>query len=128
VVAWISFNSAKMKEVFYSDIHEEKEYNSWFSVDFGKKVFVPKGATCHVSVRSSNIYQLIPSTHIKDNIDKAVKYAEFSQIGFNLYERKNKGDTNYIEKSWNKEGDNVFNIKSLSVVPVDETCCLDDME
>jgi len=43
------------KKVFNSDITGKKEFNSWFYVDFGEKVFVPKGAECTIEVQSSNV-------------------------------------------------------------------------
>jgi len=113
---------------FYSEIIRKNDYNSWFYVDFGKKVFVPKGAKCMLSVRSSNVYQLIPFAHIKENIDKAVKCKEISELNVNLIERELKGDEKFTRKSFEKDGDNLFCIKSVSVIPVNKQGCLDNIE
>jgi len=123
VIVYITSKGGKVQIVFNSHITSKKEYNSWFYVDFKKKVFVPKEAECTVSVKSSNVYQLIPFAHIKENIDTVVKCAEISELNFNLFERENKGDKKYTEKSLEKDADYLFCIKSLTVVPVDEQGC-----
>jgi len=122
VIVWVTQKGTQRKEVevFKSEIKSKKEYNSWFYVDFENKVFVPKGATFWVEVRSANVYQLIPQTHIKENIAKAEKCAAFSEFEFNFFERIHRKDKEYTVKSWEIDGDCLFCIKSLSVVPVDE--------
>jgi len=112
------------RRVFTSLIESRKECNSWFYVDFGTKVFVPKGAVCKVEVHSDNFYQLIPFAHIKENIDKAAKCAAFSHFEFVFFEKSYK---QYQLKPLEENVDYFFCIKSLSVVPVDEKGCLDTL-
>jgi len=120
VSVFITLKGAESRNVFFTTIQSKQEYNSWFSVDFGKKVFVPKGAKFELVVRSANVYQLIPFSILKKNVDNAEKYAAFSEFGFCFFVREHKGDEKYTPMSLEKDGNCFFSIKSLSVVPVDE--------
>jgi len=124
VNVFITLKGAKTKNIFHSEIKSKNEFNSWFYVDFGMTVFVPKGADFSIDVRSSNVYQLVPFAHIKQNIDKAEKCAEFSKFKFNYYEQEKRGDEIFPKKCLEMDVDHFFSIKSLSVVPVDEQGCL----
>jgi len=117
VIVEINFKD-DFEEVFSAKITSKKEYNSWFYVDFGDKVFVPKGAKFLVQVQSSNVYQLIPYTHIIDNIYRAKKCGEFSWFCFYFYEQNNSNASTI--KSLEKDGNCFFCLKSLSLIPVDE--------
>jgi len=108
----------KIKEVFHSRIRSEKKFNSWFSVDFGREVFVAKGAICLVDVSSTNVY-----AHIRENIEKAQKCAAFSQFEFIFYGKNHISDTDYVYRSSEMDRNYFFSIKSLSVVPIDEQEC-----
>jgi len=129
VIVGINLKSGEKKCEFYSKIESKKRYNSWFYVDFGKKVFVPKGTKCVVEVRSTkNIYQLIPFAHIRENIEKAEKCEAFSQFEILLLEQEQlDNNTNGVRKSLEVDGKQLFCMKSLSVVPVDEQGYLDNM-
>jgi len=120
VNVFITVKGASQQNVFRTEINSMKEFNSWFNVDFGESVFVPKGAKCIVEVKSSNTYQLVPYTHIKENIEKAKKCAEVSQFELGFIEIEKKYDTRGITKCLEKDGDFLFCMKSLSVVPVDD--------
>jgi len=106
------------EEVFRAKITSKKEYNSWFYVDFGESVFVPKGATYRVEVYSNDAYQLIPFAHIAENIENAKKCGAFSAFSFQFWEQNNRKD--FTEKSLENNGNCFFCLKSLSLVPVDE--------
>jgi len=125
VAVFVTLKGGEENNVFNAEVKGKKEYNSWFSVDFGKEVFVPKGAECAIDVRSANVYQFIPFPHIKENIDKAEKCAEFSEIAVNFFEQEQRGDKTFTPKSLEKDGEYFFCVKRLSIVPVDEQGCLD---
>jgi len=125
---YVTPKGGEEKKVFNLDITSKKEFNSWFYVNFGENVFVPKGAECTVEVQSSNVYQLIPFAHIKENIEKAKNREEFSEFKFELHESEEEefeGEYNWNYKPLETDGDFLFCIKSLTVVPVDEKGFLD---
>jgi len=124
VSAWITLKGADTaEEVLRLRIRSKKKYNSWFYVNFEKKVFVPKGATCRISVRSTNTYQFIPFDRISDYVNKAEKFAAFSKFEFQFLEEID--NLEFYHKSLEEDGDHYFCVKSLSVVPLDEHGCLD---
>jgi len=127
VAVHVTFKGGDGRNVFYTQIKSKKDYNYWFYIDFEKKVFVPKGAKCTVSVRSSNVYQLIPFAHITENTAKAKERSEFSEFKFNLFERKNRSSKKYTHKSLEKDADYLFCIKSLSLASVDEEGRVENM-
>jgi len=127
VVVYVTFKGGDGRNVFETQIKSKKDYNSWFYIDFEKKVFMPKGAKCHVNVRSSNVYQLIPFAHITENTAKARERAEFSLFEFNLFEREKRSSNKYTRKSLEKDADYLFCIKSLSVASVDEVGRVENM-
>jgi len=100
--------------VFRSKINSKKKFNAWFYVDFGEKVFVPKGATCRVSIHSKNIYLPVDFPCIRKSVDEAKSCAAFSQFDVFFYEL-------VFEEKVTKERyvamhkDLSFSIKSLSV-------------
>jgi len=120
VSVFITLKGGKVKKVVDAEVKSKMKYNLWFYFKFKKTVFVPKGAKCSVSVRSSNVYQLIPISHIRGNIRKAKERSEFSEFKFYLFEREKKTDKESTPKSLENDGDHLVCIKSLSVVPVDE--------
>jgi len=108
-------NSNKTSNLFGSKINSKKKFNSWFYVDFQKKVSVPEGAKCLIDVYTRNSYQLIPFAHIQDNLEQAKKCAAFSKFDIFLYELEKEEDKKYTQKSFQKEVDYFFCIKSLVI-------------
>jgi len=128
VTVYITLEDGGTENVFHSKIDEDMEYNSWFYVHFENTVFLPKGAECAIDIRSSNFYQRIPFAHIRENIEKAEKCAEFAEFDLNLFEWIGFDYYNEeicAERSLEHDGDYLFCLKSLSVVPVDEKERLD---
>jgi len=119
VLVVVALKGDEPKTVFHSKVKSKKEYNSWFYVDFGDKVFVPKGAECIILVQSSNAYQLIPFAHIKENIEKVEKCAEFSYFQILFFEQEQEGEKKFRRQPLEKNADYFFSVKSLSVTPVD---------
>jgi len=123
VALYVTPKGAEENVVFYLEIKSMKKYNSWFSVDFGKKVLMPKEAKCRVEVRLAKVYQLISPTHITENIEKAAKCEEFTEFKLSLFEREYGSHKKFKTKCLKKNGGHLFCIKSLSVFPAHEQGC-----
>jgi len=117
VTVFTDFEDASInnKTEYFSHNERLKKFNSWFYIDFGDKVFVPKGANCVIQVRSSNVYQLIPFTHIRENMDKVRECEAFSVFGINFFEQEQKDEElNLTDKSLEEGGKHFFCLKIAS--------------
>jgi len=101
--------------VFKSTVKGEKKYNSWFYVDFEKKVFVPKGASCSIVIKSENRYQMIPISKIRENIAKAKASSAFAYFDVYFHQTNRWGGLYFHSVHTNTEARYRFNVKSLSV-------------
>jgi len=115
-------NGGNGQKLVASSVVGKRKCNSWYYVEFNKKVFVPKGAECVITVHSPcNAFQRIPISVIRKNIDNATKCATFSKFEVFLFDENAFYRQSDAKQSLqNVTAHNCFSIKSLSVALIDE--------